>query len=244
MVSGKYSALAGAIAREQAMANTTNNMANVNTVGFKRDLVSFESLLRDAKQNGDATGINYTRIGETTTDFTPGPMRVTGNAFDLAINGKGFFKVSKDAETYYTRQGDFTIGVNGMLQTADGFALLGDGGNPISLPGNGGEHVSISGNGEIVVGNSSAGRIGLFAIDDTSKLKKSGNGLFKLDDSGTASPSSDSLIMQGSLELSNVNSIEEMAHMIDGMRKFETYHKVLKSYSDLDQKQTELGTLG
>jgi len=244
MVSGKYSALAGAVGREQAMANTANNMANINTIGFKRDQVSFESVLRDAKQNGDARGINFSRIGKTVTDFSPGPMRVTGNALDLVISGKGFFKVSKDAETYYTRQGNFTIGANGMLQTADGFALLGEGGNPISLSSDGSEKISITSQGDIVVGNSSSGRIGLFSIDDTSKLKKHGDGLLKLDDSGNASPSTDAQIIQGSLEMSNVNAIEEMANMIDGMRTFETYQKVLKSYNDIDAKQSELGSVG
>jgi len=244
MVSGKYSALAGAISREQAMENITNNLANVNTVGFKRDQVSFESLLRDANQNEKAAGINYTRIGEIATDFSPGPMRVTGNTFDLAISGEGFFKVAANGETYYTRQGNFTLGPGGILQTADGFALLDEGGNPITLPEDGTGSVSISGNGEIVAGNTSAGQIGLFEVDDIASMQKAGNGLFRLDPPAVSRPAESSQIVQGSLEMSNVNTIEEMAHMIDSMRKFELFHQAIKRYDTLDAKQPELGTLG
>ncbi len=243
MVSGKYSALAGAVSREQAMDNITNNLANINTIGFKRDQVSFESLLRDARQNDKARGINYSRIAEIATDFTPGPMRVTGNTFDVAISGEGFFKVAAGGKTYFTRQGNFTLAPGGILTTESGFAVLDSGGNPITLPAEGGEPITINDNGEINVGGTAAGRIGLYAINDASTLKKAGNGLFELGEGGTAQATEAARLVQGSLELSNVNTIEEMAHMIDNMRKFEAFHQVIKRYDTLDGKQVELGTV-
>jgi len=110
MVSGKYSALSGAISREQSMANIAANLANVNTVGYKKTSVSFE----------EAKGINYSRIKGNFSDFTPGPITETGNPLDIAIHGDGFFKVQGPDGMLYTRRGDFVLDQTGNLQTSNG----------------------------------------------------------------------------------------------------------------------------
>ncbi len=134
MVSGKYSALAGAISREQAIANLSNNLANVNTTGFKKSNISFEAVLSGTTQDNAAKGVNYDRIGKNYTDFSPGPLRSTGNPLDLAIEGEGFFKVLGPDGILYTRRGDLVINQEGLLTTSNGLPVLADGNAPITIP--------------------------------------------------------------------------------------------------------------
>jgi fagellar hook-basal body proteins len=105
MGSGKYSALSGAVAREQAMSNVAANLANVSTTGFKKDRISFAAILRGAQQASDARGINFARIRKIGVDFSQGGMQPTDRPLDVAIDGPGFFKVRKGGETFYTRSG-------------------------------------------------------------------------------------------------------------------------------------------
>lgn len=245
MVSGKFSALSGAVAREQAMANIANNLANVNSNGFKKDRISFESLLRGSRQVEEARGINYSRIRKIGTDFSQGAMRITGKPLDVAINGQGFFKVRNKNEVYYTRLGNFAVDNNGMLKTESGFNVLGSGNQPLQLDNAAGKKLTIDETGNISVnGILAEAKLQVFTVSDVSKLTKTGNTLFKMEQGASDQPADDARIIQGSLESSNVNMMEEMVMMIDTQRKFEAYHKVLKSYSTLGEKQSELGTVG
>ena len=119
MVSGKYSALTGAIAREQAIANISNNLANINTSGYKKSRLSFEALLAGKKQTEVANGINYTRTRVNFTDFSGGALRQTDNPLDMAIHGDGFFKVLGSDGVRYTRRGDFVVNSQGILSTSN-----------------------------------------------------------------------------------------------------------------------------
>lgn len=248
MVSGKFSALSGAIAREQSMANIAANLANVNTVGYKKTSVSFESLLEGAKQKEEAKGINYSRVKGNFSDFTPGPITETGNPLDMAIHGDGFFKVQGPEGTLYTRRGDFVLDQRGNLQTSNGLQVLNQANGPINIPDTAMSQISISSLGEISImgrdgGQSVVGRLGVVTINDTSKLKREADTTFSLQAGGQETALAEPTLAISSLENSNVNMAEEMTLMINSLRTFETYHKVLKSYSDLGQKQDELGTL-
>jgi flagellar basal-body rod protein FlgF/flagellar basal-body rod protein FlgG len=249
MVSGKYSALSGAVAREQTMANIAANLANVNTTGYKKANVSFESLLQGAKQTNEAKGINYSRIKGNFTEFSSGPMVETGNPLDMAIHGDGFFKVQGPNGVLYTRRGDFVLDQNGNLQTSNGMAVLDGSNGPINIPDTTISQISISSLGEISTmgrdgSRSVVGSIGVVTINDTSKLKREADTTFSLQADGQETVATEPTLVIGNLETSNVNMTEEMTMMIDSLRTFETYHKVLKSYSDLGQKQDELGSLG
>jgi flagellar basal-body rod protein FlgF/flagellar basal-body rod protein FlgG len=244
MVSGKYSALSGAVAREQAMANISNNLANINSTGFKKDRVSFEALLTGSKQTTDARGINYSRIRKIGIDFEQGPLRETGRDLDVAISGKGFFKINRDGQTLYTRNGNFYIDNNGMLKTSQGLNVLNESNQPIQLPDVQGKKVYIDESGNITLNTTPSGeKLQVFSVSDPEKLKKSGDSLFLLEQGATSQPVNDSRIIQKNLEGSNINMIEEMAMMIDTQRKFEAYLKVQKNYSTLSEKQNELGTV-
>jgi flagellar basal-body rod protein FlgF len=248
MVSGKYSALSGAIAREQTMANIAANLANVNTVGYKKANISFESLLQGAKQTEEARGINYSRIKNSFADFTAGPITETGNQLDMAIHGDGFFKVQGPDGVLYTRRGDFTLDQNGNLQTSNGLQVLNQANGPINIPDTTTSQISVNSLGEISLmgrdgSRSVVGSVGVVTINDTSKLKREADTTFSLQPDGQETVVTQPTLAIGSLETSNVNMSEEMTLMIDSLRTFETYHKVLKSYSDLSQKQDELGSL-
>jgi len=248
MVSGKYSALSGAIAREQSMANIAANLSNVNTAGYKKASISFESLLQGAKQTEEAKGINYSRTKGNFTDFTPGPITETGNPLDMAIHGDGFFKVQGPDGILYTRRGDFTLDQNGNLQTSNGLQVLNQANGPINIPNTATNQISVSSLGEISImgrdGSSSVvGTVGVVTINDPSKLKREADTTFSLPADGQETLVTEPTLAIGNLETSNVNMTEAMTLMIDSLRTFETYHKVLKSYSDLSQKQDELGSL-
>ena len=248
MVSGKYSALAGAISREQALANISNNLANVSTTGYKKMLVSFESILKSEQQVGDAKGINYNRINKSVTDFSPGPIKETGNTFDLAINDSGFFKVLGPDGPLYTRNGSFTQGANGTLVTKNGYPVLNENDTPIEIATDSSYRISINRYGTISaldnLGNrEDIGRIAIVDIDDPAKLRRRENNTFETADGAQEIPLAEPHLVSGSLEVSNVNMVDEMTRMINGHRLYETYHKVLKGYSSISEKQEDLGTL-
>ncbi|PHR29429.1 MAG: flagellar basal-body rod protein FlgF [Desulfotalea sp.] len=249
MVSGKYSALSGAISREQTIANISNNLANVSTTGYKRSQVSFESILNGEKQATEAKGINYSRVSQNFTDFSTGPLRQTDDPLDVTIHGDGFFKVQGPDGVLYTKRGDLAINGEGLLTTSNGLPVLDDSGAEITISGTESSSIAFSDSGAIYTldkqgGRTEVGQLGLFTIADTSKLKRESDTTFSLEDISQEAPDEGSRIIQGSLELSNVNMVAEMTKMINSYRAFETYHKVLKSYSTISEQQNELGTLG
>ncbi len=248
MVSGKYSALAGAVSREQAIANISNNLANGSTVGYKKSRVSFESLLRGEKQILDSKGINYSRIRENYSDFSQGPINVTDNPLDIAIRGDGFFKIQGPNGPLYTRSGNFQLDSTGRLVTKNGMPVLDDGNIEISIPDPDINKIVIDSNGIISTVDDSGipsevGTIGIVNIDNPLNLRRENNTMFSLKDGGVEVPMEEPTVSQGSLEVSNVNMTDEMSRMINGHRTFETYHKILESYASIAEKQDELGTV-
>lgn len=249
MVSGKYSALSGAITREQTIANVSNNLANISTNGYKKTNVSFESVLNGEKQASEAKGINYNRINKNYTDFSPGAIRQTDDPLDITIHGDGFLKVQGANGVLYTKRGDLAIDSEGKLTTSNGLPVLDDTGGEIIIPDTESSKIAFSNSGAIFTlgeqgTKTEVGQLGLFTIADQTKLKREADTTFSLEDATQEIPDEDSRIIQGSLELSNVNMTAEMTKMIDSYRTFETYHNVLKSYSTIGEQQTELGTLG
>lgn len=249
MVSGKYSALAGAISREQAIANLSNNLANISTNGYKKSNVSFESVLSGATQTNSAKGINYDRIGKSYTDFSPGPIRPTDNPFDLAIQGEGFFKVQGPDGLLYTKRGDFAMNAQGQLTTSNGLLVLDDGNAPITIPDTDTQKVIVDDAGIMYTvdlnGNQSeVAQLAIVDITDKLELTPESDTTFSLKISALEIPSESFRVVQGSLEVSNVNMTQGMTEMIDNYRTFEVYHKVLKSYQTISEQQEELGTLG
>lgn len=240
MSSGMYSALSGNVAKMEALETFTNNMTNINTFGFKKDRMVFTSYLDSFKQNTYNKGINLVRLQQNFIDFSPGSHQPTGGLFDFAIEGEGFFKVQGEDGEFYTRMGQFQRTDDGELLYAGKYKVLGPEGKPILIPN---PDVEIDPEGIISDENGQVGRLPIFEVEDLKLLRKRGGGMFMMPDGYRDKVMERPQITRGSLETSNVNLMQEMALMMDSLRAFEAYQKVMKSYSKIGDKGNEIGSL-
>ncbi len=237
MSSGIYSALSGAVAQMQRLDVISNNLANIDTVGFKQDRLRFESLLKGAVVKG-GRGIDLVRVADSSPDLSQGTLRSTGNSLDVAIDGEGYLRVEGPQGVLYTRQGSLQLDGEGFLRTASGLKVLGESG-PLSLPD---AEVLIDEEGRIFHEGSEVGRLSLY-LPGAGRLEKRGEGTFALS-GGEAVEAEGARLLQGSQELSNVNPLREMAHLMETLRAFEAYQKMMKTYGNLAAKADELGSVG
>ncbi|QEM69867.1 flagellar basal-body rod protein FlgF [Geobacter sp. FeAm09] len=245
MNSGMYSALSGNIAAMKRMDTISNNLANVNTPGFKKDKMTFEGLVTSATTPPaypQARTADPIMQKETVyIDYASGPVSQTGNTLDVALDGDGFFAVSTPSGTAYTRQGNFRLTANGTLVTTDGYPVLGQGGE-ITIKGS---KVDINAKGEITVDGTAAGALNLVDFPKPYKLTKAGSALFVPADAQAAAPQpAKAEIRQGHLEGSNVDTVGEMVQMIENNRYFEACQRVILSYDNMATKAAnDLGRL-
>jgi flagellar basal-body rod protein FlgF len=243
MNSGMYSAVSGNIASMQRMDVITNNLANINTSGFKKDRMVFDSLLSYAKNPTLPAGSmtdNPVLTGYTIeTDFSAGPMKQSGNPLDLSLDGDGFFVVNTPQGKAYTRQGNLHIDMNGKLVTADGYELQG-GGGAITIKGG---KVDINAKGEVFVDGQQSGTIEIVDFPKPYQLEKIGSTLFVPSGAETAAqPATNTRVMQGALEGSNVQPLQEMVTLIANTRFYEQCVKTIQSYDQMASKAAnELG---
>ncbi len=248
MVSGKYSALTGAITREMSIANTSANLANVSTVGYKKNSISFEAILNGEQQTKVTKGVNYNRIGVNFTDFSQGPLKNTDNPFDMAIKGDGFFKIRTAEGDLLTRKGNFVVGDDGRLLTDSGKPVLSAGNSELFIPTDSTSSIVVDKNGILSTINkngesSEIGQLAIVDVADRSVLLRKGDTSYALPKGAVETPAKNFSVIQGSVEVSNVNMTEEMTKMIRDNRLFQTYHNVFENYSKLSDKIAELGTL-
>jgi flagellar basal-body rod protein FlgF len=202
--SGYYAICAGLQSRMQALDLMANNLANVNTTGFKGQEAMFRSMVQQAGSgNAMNQAVNdYGVVSGTALDLSAGNIEATGNDLDLAIEGKGFFPVRTAAGVRYTRNGRFQLTSQGQLVTADGDPVIGSGG-PITLPAG---KISISGDGTVSVNGAVAGQLKLVDFAPGAGLRAEGASYFN-PDNATAVPAMEANIRQGALEASNVSSV-------------------------------------
>jgi len=234
---GFYAAVSGAMAQEKRLEVLTNNLANINTDGYKKDVLSFRSFLNEAQSARGETDL--VGLSDFRTDFTQGRIVKTGNTFDLALSGKGFFEITTAEGTRYTRQGNFMLNALYQLVTANGDLVSGSGG-PLVIDG---ANVVIGSDGEVTVDEASVGQIKVVSFADMTKLAKAGAGLF-INNGGPENLTEDLnvSVQQGYVEKSNVNMIEEMLQLIEVSRSYESYQKVIQSMDDASKAiVTELG---
>jgi flagellar basal-body rod protein FlgF len=244
MNSGMYSALSGNLAAMKRMDVISNNLANINTPGFKKDKMTFESLLAGTS--------NPPAVPQPTTadpilqkenvyiDYAPGPVSQTGNTLDMAIDGDGFFTVSTPQGPAYTRQGNFRLSADGTLVTTDGFPVMGQGGE-IRIQGS---KVAIDAKGEVSVDGGPVGIINLVDFPKPYDLIKSGSALFVPANPQAVPQAAKGEIRQGHLEGSNVESISEMVQMIETNRYFDACQRAIRSFDDISAKAAnDLGRL-
>lgn len=227
-----------ALARELDVV--ANNIANINTTGYKADGSIFEEFLATGAR-ADQTGapVSFVRDRGVWHDMGQGEIERTGNSLDVAIDGAGYLVVQTPRGERYTRNGSLKIDATGQLVTSEGFAVLGDGG-PIALQPSD-RQVQISRDGTISVreGNakvdSARGKLRLVTFANMQQLRKDGNGTFKAAAGVQAQPTTTAGIVQGSVEKSNVRGVVEMSRMIEITRSYTQMSALLQQQADLSQ---------
>lgn len=254
MQQSMYSALFGALTNEFRLNNIANNLANVNTNGYKRDVLAYQDTfvqlpfdmvmeplmsLKSEKLFPEPMNMARTRIATSKTDYSQGSLKYTGNPLDLAIAGEGFFKVNTPDGDFFTRNGHFTVSNTGNIVTPQGFTVLGAGGAEINIPA-ATKDVQVVGDGTVYADGVAIGQLQVSTIDDLTALEKKGHNLYKLRDGATATEQEATgfTVEQGSLEAANVEVVYEMVNMIEAQRQFEAYQKVMQTTDSLDKEAT------
>ncbi len=235
---GLYMAAEGAQVQSQILDVLSNNMANVDTAGFKRDLAVAQSRYSEAIEQGldypgsgrinDVGGGVLTR--ETATQFSSGPIKSTGIATDMAILGEGFFQVDRDGETLLTRAGNFTLDGTGQLVTQAGHPVLSDGGSPIRVDPT--RRWTVDNQGTVVQ-DGSATKLAVVQPKSLGDLVKVGNTMFSSISDTTPVAAEDRAVRGGHLELSGVKPTEEMMELIKTSRAFEVNVQMIKSHDSI-----------
>ncbi len=245
MFNGVYDCAGGMIVELNRLNNITNNIANADTVGFKKERINIKSWSRvwgeanaklpippDTKQAERFINetINSTPHMDTSyIDFSEGPFKHTGNRLDFAIEGKGFFLVLTKKGIMYTRDGQFSIASDGTLvQRSTGYPIVGENyfrnGQLIKLNG---KHVTIRSDGTVIVDKNKIDRIAIRDFRNYSNLKKWHDHLFKAINNEPAMPVANFTLAEGYLEMSNVSIVKEMVNLIQTQRSFDRFQRVI-----------------
>lgn len=238
-----FIAMTGAKHNMLAQANRANNLANLNTTGFRAD---FEQSRSMGVYYGDGHPTRAYALTESpAADFTPGAMMTTGNELDVAIQGAGFIAVqAPDGSEAYTRAGNFQVDVNGMLRTANGLPVIGDAG-PINIPEN--EKIQIGADGIISIVGMGQGPEAMVQVAQIKlvnpaleNMEKGDDGLFRQRDGLDALAGVEVRLRSGMLEASNVNAVAEFTQIMSLARQYEMQVKVMKSAEENSAASTQL----
>jgi flagellar basal-body rod protein FlgF len=257
---GIYTAVSGAMAQSSKLDTIANNLANVNTPGFKRDQQLFREYLTAYEkqpstitvpripasiesfydpQGGDKS---YVDAAGTFTDFSQGGLKQTGNPLDLAIEGNGFFEVATPDGVKLTRSGTFAIDSEGRMVTKQGYPVLKEGA-PGEDPASReirftDSNISVGQDGSILQAGQNTGRISIVNVGNRDALGKTGQNLYNFRDGidPQLSVETSPKLQQGMIETSNVNVVREMTDMIAATRTFESTQKAIQAYDQMAGK--------
>ena len=239
---GIYSATSGGLLESRRLDVVANNLANINTVGFKASRLvtrqqEFSDTLASTIQGSPPRSVgDHERTPgvvdiEAYTDFTPGPVNTTGAPLDVALREPNhFFVVETPDGEQYTRAGNFTANGEGVITTQDGYPVLGEGG-PISIQEG---SARITSNGSVMVAGESVGKLRVVSVEDPQQLERQGSVRFKA--SGAAAPAQvPADLIPESVEMPNVSVMEAMVELIATQRAFEGYQKSVLTIGELNE---------
>lgn len=226
MESANYITLTRQSGLLREMQTVANNIANANTSGYRREGLIFSEYIKGV-DNGPSISMATARVRNTS--FLQGALSQTGNAFDVAIEGEGFFMVETPQGERLTRNGSFVVSAEGDLVNNDGLRVLDAGGAPIFIPPDA-TGVAISGDGTISADGRLLGQIGVVAPLDKIDLVREGGVLFRAD--GEIEPVEDPRLHQGFVEHSNVDPVSEVVRMIEVQRAYEMGQSFLDAEHD------------
>jgi flagellar basal-body rod protein FlgF len=219
-----------------------NNLANLNTTGFKQDISQFEQYLMSvARQNNfrpTDSRLSYVHDRGTVLDLRPGPMQQTGNPLDVAIQGDNFLAVQTPQGERYTRNGALQLNADGELVTSHGYQVLGDGG-PIQFQQQD-SNIAISSEGSVSVRSGGVanvsvirGKMRIVNFPQEQRLRKDGENLFVTPGDMAPADAPKAYVLQGAIEKSNVESVSMITRMIDVSRSYSTIATLPKNEGDL-----------
>ncbi len=243
MDNANYVALSRQITLQRQLDISANNLANMNTTGYK-----FEELLVNAQYGAPAynepirTPANFAYDNGVGRDFSQGTLSQTGSPLDLAIDGEGaFFEVQTANGTAYTRDGAFTLDAQGTLMDQNGHPVMGDSG-PIVLDPKKGQPV-VSEDGIIsqdYQGQAErVGKLSIVRIANMSDLSKQGDGTYTLTSNATAAPATDARVRQGFVEASNVNPMVEITNLVKINRAYQSLSAMIDQNTNLSRTAIE-----
>lgn len=238
MDNAMYVALSRQMTLQRELNIVANNIANVDTTGFKVEgtMVKTDPSTGAAMVDGPPS-LKFVIDDGVTRDFSQGALRQTDGAFDLGIEGQGFFKIQTAAGERYTRDGRFTLSPEGKLTTQAGDAVQGEGGDIVVDPTQG--EVHIASDGTVSQGTNKVGKIAVVTFDDLSSLSKTGDNLFSNTSNLQPQPSTAARVHQGMLEGSNVNSILQVTRLIEISRAYESMARTIENSAELSRRSVE-----
>ncbi|MEX0322947.1 MAG: flagellar basal-body rod protein FlgG [Puniceicoccaceae bacterium] len=253
-----YTAATGMEAQQLQLNTISNNLANANTIGFKRAKIEFQDMLYQSKREAGAqtgegnslpSGIelgNGTQVVSTARVFTQGSIKQTGEQMDIALDGEGFIEVRMpDGSTGYTRDGALKVGPDGQIMTSNGYTVLSN----FQPMADGVEAVTILSSGDVTVRSANGEqtfRIQLTRFNNPSGLRSIGGNIYlETEGSGapeTGNPGEDGFgrVLQGYIESSNVNVVEEMVNLITAQRAYEINSKSIQASDQMLQTVAQL----
>lgn len=257
MLKGLYTAYTGLANEQNRMDILTNNLANASTVGYKKegatsqafdDVLSYK--IKDASETANTAKRMGTlnmgvKIGENYTDFSQGSFRITGNTFDLALAGEGFFTVqftnkNDEISTKYTRDGSFTLDKDGYLVTSDGDYVMGTRGrirlNPL-------KETRFNEDGMILQDGVAVAALKITDFVNYDYLEKYGENYYQTVD-GAKTKFADATVKSGYLEMANVQVVSEMVNLISITRAYESNQKIVQAYDEtMDIAVNQIGKI-
>ena len=239
------------LSHEQALRRqmdiTANNMANANTVGFKREQALFHEYVEEVKQAPieDARKTSFVLDFGAIHDTRQGAFQATGNPLDIMIEGPGYLNVENaDGSISYTRAGFIKILENGDLATSGGQRLLDQNGSAINVPADQMRNVSIAQDGSVMAGNTALGQLAVTDFADENMLEVRGDGMLT-GTGGRFMTASQTRLRNGGVEASNVEPIVETNNMVDILRSYQTSQRMSEDMADLRKRAIDrLGRIG
>lgn len=237
MENSLYVGLSGQVALQEKMAIVANNVANINTPGFRGQNAVFKEFISDQKRMKEDVSLVYDYGQYQVTD--PGPIKLTGAPLDVALVGPGFLGVQTPEGVQYTRAGNFSINQLGELVNARGMKVADQGGGSIFIPEDA-KSINIDEKGVVSTDKGEVGTLMVAEFKDYQKLEPAGNGLYKT--SEQPSPGAETKVKQGAIEGSNVSGILEMTRMIDVLREYQMVQNMMQA--EHTRQQTMIQRLG
>ncbi len=222
-----FVALSGAMAQQKRLETASYNISNADTAGYKKQGNVFSAIFTDALKA-------YPVDDGNEVDMTQGAIRNTGNQLDMAIMGNGFFVVKTPQGERYTRQGDFAVNAEGILSTKEGYPVLGEGGEIRII----GEKIVVNEAGEVSGGKKMPkNQLSLVSFDENTKFTKEGQYYSVLSGGVNKTPALGEIsVVQGNLEVSNVNAAKEMVNLIEIIRRYDSQGKMIQTLDDMTKK--------